>query len=132
MDSHYAEASNEEELMTMINEGAEAKMTDKDILKVIEKTEVGENTYKWKYNELLDAYWKMKRSVSKEYKFGLILLDCRKFQELCIKQMEKLIKDFQNHLVDDFLEYLNTQLEKNKVTWERVNTQHTDIDKIIE
>ena len=91
MDSHYSEAANEEELMTMMYSGEETKMSNAELIKAIEKTEVGENVYRWKYDELYEAYWKMKRNVSAEYNFGLILLDCRKFQEQCIQQIDRLL-----------------------------------------
>ena len=131
MDSHYSEASNEEELMTMLDEGAETRMSDNDLIKAIERTEVGEATYKWKYAELRDAYWKMKRNVSAQYNFGLILLDCRKFQEQCFQQVGVLLEDFRNHLIRDFTDYLTEQLEKNEVTWRKVRAVHSDIDETI-
>ena len=77
MESHYSEATNEDELLAMMYHGEESKMSAEELTKAIEKTEVTEHTYRWKYNELLDAYWTMKRNVSAEYNFGLITLDCR-------------------------------------------------------
>ena len=107
MDSHYSEASNEEELMTMLAEGEETRMSNSELIRAIERTEVGEATYKWKYEELQGAYWTMKRNVAAEYNFGLILLDCRKFREQCIAQVSVLLQDFRNHLTQDFADSLN-------------------------
>jgi hypothetical protein len=98
----------------------------------IRKVTIDQSTYRNKYNDLIDSYWKCQNEVSEQYNFGLVTLDCRKFKKEVITKYEKLIEEFKKSLLDDFENALDAKWKKNGEMKDKVNADHgDDIEKNI-
>jgi len=71
-------------------------------MEMIERTEIKEQVYLYRYEELENAYWKVQREVQDYYNFGLIRLDCRHFKRQASEELHRLIEALRNHMLLDF------------------------------
>jgi len=63
---------------------------------------VTQEIYAENYNKLVTAYWKAQEQIELDVDFGMVILSQKKFKQIVTKHFQTLIKDFKNHLNEEF------------------------------